>query len=364
MSVVALTLILGILIFVHELGHFLLAKQAKVRVDEFALGFPPTIWKKKIGETTYKLNSIPFGGYVAIHGENPSDDSLNGPDASRSLTSRSKLTQISVLLAGILFNLIFAWLLLSVGYISGVPTPVSQAPGGIELSDISVYVTAITPGSPADKAGMLAGSIIRDVSKNGISLETISFDSIISYIPQNTYDSLFVTVETGGATETFELIPAEGIIPDRAAIGISMSELGILKLPVHTALIEGLKLTVHLADQTVRGFGLLISDAFRGDASITSLTGPVGLVGIVGDASKIGFIYILTLSAFISINLAIINLVPFPALDGGRILFVVIETIIRKPIKPKIANIVNATGFILLILLMLIVTYHDIARLF
>jgi regulator of sigma E protease len=142
-----------------------------------------------------------------------------------------------------------------------------------------------------------------------------------------------------------------------------MDMIGIVKLPVHKALLEGAKNTWFLLDGTARGLWGLIKNAVVGQGSLMGVTGPVGIVKMVGDASSLGFVYLVGFTALISINLAIINLIPIPALDGGRLLFIIIEAIKRSPIKPKVANTVNAVGFALLMILMVVVTYHDIARL-
>ena len=153
------------------------------------------------------------------------------------------------------------------------------------------------------------------------------------------------------------------IVNGGPGIGISMDIIGTLKLPIHRAIWEGLKLSWDLVVATVSGFYNLIHDGLTGHGNLSAITGPVGIVGVVGDAAKFGFIYLLSFTALISINLAVINLIPFPALDGGRLFFLIIEKIKGSPIRPKITNTVNIIGFSLLMLLMAIVTYHDIVKL-
>jgi regulator of sigma E protease len=159
------------------------------------------------------------------------------------------------------------------------------------------------------------------------------------------------------------VIPKIAEKSDTAMIGISMDTIGTLQLPVHKAIWEGLKLTSNLAVSTIVGFYNLIHSALIGQGDMSTLTGPVGIVGVVGDAAKFGFIYLLSFTALISINLAVINLIPFPALDGGRLLFLLIEKIKGSRIKPQVANIVNMVGFGILMLLMVMITYHDIVKL-
>ena len=162
----------------------------------------------------------------------------------------------------------------------------------------------------------------------------------------------------------FDLEPSESVIDGRFALGISMDEVGTLRLPLSLALWHGIKTSVSLFIETAKGIGNLLLDAARGHGDLSQITGPVGIVGIVGNASALGLIYVLTLSAFISINLAVINLLPFPSLDGGRLLFVLIEAVKGSPVNPRFFNWANTIGFAMLILLMLTITIRDIGNLF
>jgi regulator of sigma E protease len=173
-----------------------------------------------------------------------------------------------------------------------------------------------------------------------------------------------VSFARGDEQKTVTVTPGEGIIPDRKAIGISMDMIGKLSLPIHQAFWEGAKTTTSLVHLVTVGLVTFIFDTVRGNSDFSQVTGPVGIVGLVGDASKLGVIYVLSFTAFISINLAVINLIPFPALDGGRLLFVAIEAVKRSPISPKVSNMLNTVGFLLLIGLMILVTIHDVIKLF
>jgi regulator of sigma E protease len=176
-------------------------------------------------------------------------------------------------------------------------------------------------------------------------------------------DTLLVTVLRAKENKILSVVPEVVSESSYPTIGVALDMVGTLKLPLHKALIEGAQLTASITWGTIKSFGMLITGAFTGKASINDVTGPVGIVGVVGDAARFGFVYLLSFTALISINLAVINLVPFPALDGGRLLFLLIEKIKGSRISPKIANTANAIGFALLIILMLVITYHDIAKL-
>ncbi|HLP86635.1 MAG TPA: RIP metalloprotease RseP [Candidatus Paceibacterota bacterium] len=367
MNILIFLIILLILVISHEFGHFIVAKLNKIRVDEFSFGFPPKLFGKKIGETSYNFNALPFGGYVKIFGENPDEDSMTGPDSSRSFVNKPRYVQAAVLVAGVVMNLLVAWILLSVGFISGLPTSVGAVPKGAIVENQAVTVTSVLPNSPAEKGGVKTGDKI-------VSLETktdstmllssyFSVESVQNFVKKHNGDEVTVSVVRGQEPLDIKVIPEKSSTSENAMIGISMDMIGTLKLPVHRALWEGLKLTWDVTVATVAGFYNLIHDAVIGQADLSTLTGPVGIVGVVGDAAKFGFVYLLSFTALISINLAVINLIPFPALDGGRLFFLLIEKIKGSRIKPKIANVVNAVGFGLLIILMIFVTYHDIIKL-
>ncbi len=355
MTTLIFLIVLAVLIFVHELGHFLFAKACGIRVDAFAIGFGPKIFSKKVGEVVYSLNLIPFGGYVKIFGENPDDESINGEDKARSFVHKPKLQQISVLFAGILFNLIFAWLLVTIAFTFGVATSADSYPEYKDrMTDSSITITFVNAGSPAQKAGLKAGDVllvksVEDTQK--LINESAGKEVTLKYI-------------RSGVESEAKVIAEKGIVENKYAIGISMEDVSILRLPIHLAFVEGFKFTNNMITATIFGIYDLFAGMFNGESKLSSVTGPIGIAGLVGDAAKLGFTYLIMFTAVISINLGILNAVPFPALDGGRILFVIIESIIRRPIKPVIANTINAIGFGLLILLMVVVTYKDIVKLF
>lgn len=355
MTVLIFLVVLAILIFVHELGHFLVAKACGIRVDAFALGFGPKIISKKVGEVTYSINLVPFGGYVKIFGEDPDDASTNGPDSMRSFVHKPKWQQVAVLFAGIFFNFVFAWLLITIAFSSGVPASVSSYPEyRDQMKGQHIIVTFVNEGSPAEKAGLKAGD----------TLVASSLEEVQNKINESGTGGVEITYKRNDVESKAVIMAEQGIVEGKYAIGIAMDDVATLRLPIHKAIIESARFTWHIIGSTFVGLFDLIGGMFNGTSSLESVTGPVGIAGLIGDAAKIGFTYLIMFTAIISINLGVLNLMPFPALDGGRILFVIIEAIIRRPIKPVIANTLNAVGFGLLILLMVVVTYRDIAKLF
>ena len=357
MSIFIFIISLIVLIMVHELGHFSAAKIFKVRVDEFGLGLPPKVWGKRIGETIYSINWIPFGGFVKIFGEN-ADDEIKEGEENRNFQKKPGRVQAIILIAGVLFNFLFAWLLLSIGFMSGMPTPVGSAYGS-EVSDPQVTVVSVLPNSPASKAGLQVGDSI-------VSLEGLSKDlspEIVSNITTKSHNPLDIVYKRGPKTFEVNVTPEEGIVSGKMAIGISMEMIGILKLPIHKAFYEGLKTTSMLTYGTAQGLISFITKTIFLKSNLSEISGPVGIANIFSQASGLGISYIISMVALISVNLAVINLIPFPALDGGRLLFVAIEGVIRKPIHLKFVTVVNTIGFFLLLTLMVVVTVHDILRL-
>ena len=362
MTIILFLIVLAVLIFVHELGHFIVAKKSGIRVDEFAIGFPPKIFSWTRGETKYVLNLIPFGGYVKIFGENPDEESISGEDSARSFVKAKKWKQVTVLFAGILFNIIFAWLLISTSFMFGSIVPV-----GAETSNYSKYITesqviltSILTDSPADRAGLRQGDILLTVGTvSGSGLNTISVKEIIE---NNHEDGVDITYERAGEIGSTTAIPELNSSTQKNIIGIYMENIGEVKLNFFLAIWEGAKLTITTIKEIVIGLSSFLFSVIRGQGDFSQVSGPVGIVGLVGDALNFGFAYLLGFVAFISLNLAVINFIPFPALDGGRILFVIIEAITRRPIKPQIANLTNTIGFFILIGLMLVITYRDIMK--
>jgi regulator of sigma E protease len=372
MTIVLFLVVLAVLIFVHELGHFLVAKRSGIRVDEFAVGFPPKIFSWVRGETKYSLNLIPFGGYVKIFGENPDIESISGPDSARSFVNAKKTRQIAVLAAGVAFNIIFAWVLISTSFMFGSLVPVgenSSAQYSQYIKENQVILTGILKDSPAEGVGLKEGDrlleiVSQDRVYGSITDSSLNVSLVRQAIQESQDNKITLLFERGGEIQTVNIFPELDQQNERRVIGIYMENVALVKLGFLTAFWEGAKLTVTTTRDVSVGLLNFITQSLRGDADLSQVSGPVGIVGLVGDAADFGLAYFLGFVAFISLNLAVINMVPFPALDGGRILFVIIETIIRRPISSKVANTINATGFLILILLMVFVTYRDIIKLF
>ncbi|MES2023562.1 MAG: site-2 protease family protein [Patescibacteria group bacterium] len=362
MNIIIFLIILLVLVLVHEAGHFFVAKFFGIRVDEFGFGWPPKLFGFKKGETEYTINALPIGGFVKIFGEDPNDENTKGPDASRSFVNKPAYQQALVLVAGVVMNFLLAWVLFSFGFMSGLPTSSGSEPKGSILQDVHLVVVSTVLKSPAEIAGLKSGDKIISVTSGADSLSEISPDNLKSFVLSHGEKEIDIGYIRGKTEQSIAKVTPV-LNNGKPVIGIAMDEIGIAKLPVLTAFWEGIKLDCFMVKNTVSGLYNLIADGIKGKGSWSSVTGPVGLVGVVGDAYKFGFTYLLSFAALISVNLAIINLIPFPALDGGRLLFLLIEKIKGSRINPKVANNANMIGFGILIILMLFVTYHDVVKL-
>ncbi len=364
MSIVLFFLVLFVLVLVHEWGHFIVAKKTGMRVDEFAIGFPPKLFGIKKGETEYSFNALPLGGYVKIWGENYEDEIENQPkdvDNSRGFSARPKWAQALVLVAGVTMNILFAWFLFSLTYMIGVPTPVDES---VATESAELVVAGVLPESPG--TALPTGSVVTSVKYGDKILEEPTPTEFSKAVLAVAPEPITVSYTLGEEMKEVALIPVKGLIAsdlDRYAVGVSLAMFENEQMPFFTAIMEGARATWYGFSQIAVGLWSLVSQSLVGEADFSQVAGPVGIVGMVGDAAAYGVTALLTFTAIISLNLAVINLLPFPALDGGRLVFVAIEAVTNKKIPPEWAGRVNLIGFAILMLLMIAVTYSDIIKL-
>lgn len=333
MFIVYAIIIFAILIFVHEFGHLIAAKLLDMRVNEFALGMGPAIFKKSFGETQYSLRVLPIGGYCALEGE---DEESDDP---RSFMNKSAPKRAIVLAAGSFMNLLLAIVLLSI-VIFSIGTP------GTQIKDIE-------KGSPAQIAGLMPGDKIIDINDK----EIIKWDDVPGAIASSDGEEIIIRVERDNQVQQ---IAVEYYIGEDGTKKIGISPV-FVKTPSHAikSFYYGANATWNMTKEIFRILGGL----FTKDVSINDFTGPVGIVNAVGDTAKMGFAYVAQLTALISLNLAIINMLPIPALDGGKLLFMVIRKLTGKTITDRTENIIHLIGFMLLIGLMIYITFIDVGRL-
>lgn len=360
MEILIFILVLVILIVVHELGHFVAAKLSGMRVDEFGLGYPPrALVIATKGETTYTLNWLPFGGFVKIFGED-----LESPQAPRSFSSKPRLLQAIVLVAGVAMNFLLAYVLLTSALLMG--TPRALAPEEIPYAkNAELAVAAALPGSPADMAGLMPGDSIISATDQNAVWKGSDPEAFTQFVAQSAGHAITLEMKRNGGTLALEATPRQGVVasdPSRYALGVQVATIGVVPLSFIESVTQGARLTWEITKATAVGLAQFFWSLFTFSANLSQVSGPVGIAQAVGSASSAGFGNLLSLMSIISINLALINLIPIPALDGGRLLFVIIESIIRRPIKASVANGINSVGFALLLLLMVVVTANDIFR--
>jgi len=366
--------VLSLLVFVHELGHFYTARRFGVKAQEFGFGFPPRAigcyrdskgkWQRVLGNksadeldapgTVYSLNWLPIGGFVNIKGENGAEKGAADSFASKKIWQRT-----IILAAGVIMNIVLAWFLFSAGYLFGLPQSTEELGRKAIVSDASVLVAEVLPGKPAQMAGIQANDKI--ISINGQPLST--YQELQTALAPLNGSPVALQIERGGEILELTATPSDSG-SGRATIGVSVYSSGLVRYPFFNALWEGAKTTVILLKEIFLAFANLIGGLFAGQAVGDDFAGPVGIANITGQAARLGFTYLLQFMALLSLNLALINILPFPALDGGRILFVVIEKFKGKPVKQSVEAWIHTIGFWLLLALIVVVTYKDIGRLF
>lgn len=346
--------ILAALVLFHEFGHFIIAKKSGMQVDEFGFGFPPRIYGKKIGETTYTLNAVPLGGFVKIAGEDNAEE--NNP---RSFINKSFLARFGTLVAGVVMNFVLAWILFSIGFTIGLPTVIEQGqsvPAHGTIRGGSISVLQIDPNSPASKAGIREGDKILSIDNQSVQ----TTDDVINYVKTKAGSDVEFHLKRGDQAENIHVTPRVNPPPGEGAVGIALGNVGRLSFPFYIAPIMALKATWQVIVGTAVGFYHLI---FEGQG-LSSVGGPVKIASLTGQVTQLGFVYILQFAAFLSVNLGILNIMPFPALDGGRVLFLIIEKVRGKRNNAVVERWFNTIGFALLMVLVILITIKDVRSLF
>ncbi len=343
---VGFLILLGVLVFIHELGHFLVAKALGVKVLKFSLGFPPSMVKRKWGETEYILSWIPLGGYVKLLGEDPdSEEEIPPEDQSRTFSGKPLLTRVAIIAAGPLSNYLMAALLLCGGYLAGWPVLVSE-------------VGEILPNSPAMAAGFQTGDKIVAIEGKPIW----RWEDMRRAIEKNPDREIDVTVERQDRRIDLKVTPA--MSDQKGLFGEPLGRIGVaparktVRLGFFASLYEGLRFTWELTRMVLETLVKLV----RLEISAKALSGPITIIQASGESFKQGPFSFIFLMSYISINLAIINLLPVPILDGGHLLFFLIEAVTRRPVTGKIREVAVQAGLLFIVFLMALVLYNDISR--
>lgn len=348
-------LVLSVLVFVHELGHFWAARRSGMRVDEFGFGFPPRIFGIKRGETLYSINAIPLGGFVRIHGESGQDR-----ENERSFAHKSIPQRLFVLVAGVVMNMLLAMVLLSVGFMIGLPTALdgSSVPNGATITNQVVRVVSVIKDSPADLAGIESGDILLSVDQKEVSSTDMARERILA----SGEEGIHIGILRGEEKVDLDVKTVSLSEMETPGIGVGLIDTATISYGPFRAVFEGVKASFVMAYDVFGSFAALLKQLIVTRTAPSDISGPVGIAVLTGQAASLGFAYLLQFAAVLSINLAVLNLLPIPALDGGRVLFVLIEAVRRKANDAKVEGIVHGVGFLCLMLLIVVVTYNDILR--
>ena len=348
-TLVSFIIVLGVLIFFHEFGHFLIARLFGVGVEKFSLGFGPRLIGKKIGRTDYRISAIPLGGYVKMIGEEP-DAEVDPADISVSFTHKHVIKRMCIVAAGPFFNILLA-IIIFFG--------IFMASGAMVLKP---SVGTVRDGSPALAAGIKPGDLITVID----SVPVTSWDDMTEIIGASKGKTLEITVRRADSEKAFritpELVSAKNIFGEdiqRFIIGISASG------EAYTKELNPLQAFTHSLVQTYKIIELMvmiIGKLITGDISTDTIGGPIMIAKMAGDQAKSGVTNLIFFMALISVNLAIINLLPIPILDGGHLLFFFIESIKRKPVSLKVREVAQQVGLFIIILLIIFVFYNDITK--
>lgn len=352
MTILLFVLILGILVFVHELGHFAVARWSGVAVEEFGFGFPPRIFGVKRGATTYTINWIPFGGFVRLQGEQ--EDQAQRADSFVRAPFRK---QFAILAAGVVMNAVLAWLLLTITFVAGVTTDPTTIPVNNAARTTPVRVEAIvSDAAPASAAGLATGD--RILSVNGQQL--LSTDDLIAYAKNANYPVLIFDVLHQNTRRTITVTPR----PEQESprYGLGLQAVTTLSYPWYVAPWYGAQAAATMTQQTIAGFGTLLRDILTTAKVSSDVTGPVGIAVLTGQVAQYGVIATLQFMAVLSVSLAVVNFLPLPALDGGRALFVIIGKLRKKPVDAQVEGIIHTIGFYTLLALIVVLSVRDISR--
>ena len=369
MSLIFFLIVLSGLVIFHEFGHFFAARMFGIKADEFGFGFPPRIfgfvrekgkWKyvgskdqKVYKNTIWSLNWLPLGGFVRIKGEQ--EDGINDAD---SIHSKPIWQRIVVIAAGVMMNWILAIILLTGVYAVGTTAYLDELPKEAHVADRAVIISEVLQGSPAEKAGIMPGDRLVSVAGQPDSSAQIARDAIA----QKGINNVDVIVTRNGAQKTFSITPQVLKELNHPGIGVALDDIGTVSFPLPLAFYNGVRMTWLTTKGIVVTLGVLVRDLFVKREVPADLSGPIGIAVLANQFAKQGITPFLQFAALLSINLAVINFLPIPALDGGRVLFLIIEKVRRKPMNRNLENRIHNIAFLVLISIIILVSIRDVSR--
>ena len=351
LTLVLVILVISILILAHEWGHFYSARKLGIKVEEFGFGFPPRIFSVVKNGIRYSFNLLPLGGFVKIYGEHG-----EGEGDEQSFVSRPAWQRFIVLFAGVGMNFVLAWIFFSAGVAMGIPELSED-----ESKSIPVSIIAVLPNSPAEMAGIKFGDVIVELRSQDVSLRVEREQDVRDFA--ESYRGEEITLVFKRADQIFEVktTPRSHAPEGEGPLGIGLARLEVVRAPWYLVPIEGVKTLWRSIEATGQGLWMVATQLVQGNTNIP-VSGPVGIFLFANDSRTLGTSFFLQFVGILSVNLAVLNFLPIPALDGGRILFLILEKIKGGKFNPALENTVHTVGFFVLIALMVLITYRDIAR--
>jgi regulator of sigma E protease len=352
LTLIVFLVILSILVLGHELGHYLMAKKTGVKVEEFGFGYPPRLFGKKIGETIYSINWLPFGGFVKILGEDEPERKLTKKEKKRAFFGKPKRVRAAILVAGVTVNVLIAILAFTLVYSRmGIPTKTGQ-----------VKIVEVLDGSPAKDGGIEKDDIV--LWAGGEEIKTS--EKFIALVAQEAGEQIHLIIRRGEEKYETAVVPRENPPEEQGPLGIVITDTEMKFYPLWLmpfyAGWYGIKEALGWAVMVVLGVKMMLWELITKGALPKGIAGPVGILQITSGVARSGFLQTVQFLGVLSINLAVINILPFPALDGGRLLFIGFEAVFGRKVKPKIEKWLHLVGFALLITLIALVTINDIIR--
>lgn len=345
-SILTFLIVLSILVLVHEFGHFWTARKNGILVEEFGFGLPPRVFGKKIGETIYSINLLPFGGFVKLHGEQI-EEGISDP--KRAFLNKSKLARTLVIIAGVIMNFALAVVCFAIVYsFIGIPRETNK-----------IKVLDIAEDSPALTSGLLVGDIIKMADGQGFT----TVPDFIKYVDTRRGKKVNIELEDGKKlTITPRDNPPEGQGPLGVVISTSETYFAPIWQRPFYGIYYGFKDAFFWGKNIITGLGVMITGLFQGDVP-KDVSGPVGIFAVTSEVAKTGILSLINFIGILSVNLAILNIIPFPALDGGRLLFIGIEALFGRKVVPKVEAMIHTAGMVLLLTLIVLISISDVRRL-
>ncbi len=356
LTILLFILLLGLLVLAHEWGHFIVARKLGIRVEEFAFGFPPRLAGITRRGTRYVLNLFPIGGYVKIFGE--SGESEQNPE---SFSSRPLWQRLAIIAAGVGMNLVLAWLLFSLGHGLGLPTVLGE---GERARDERIAIIGVVPASPAARADIQFGDAISAIRIRNSEFRIQAIDEVQRAVGEHRGEEIVLVLRRGSQTIERALVPRRDAPEGEGPLGIALARLGVIRSPWWRALWDGAKTTASATAAITSALGRIGRDLFAEGRVPAEVSGPVGIFVFANETRQLGIVYLIELAGILSVNLALLNILPIPALDGGRILFLFIEGVRGVRMNERVEQAIHTVGFALLLALMAAITYRDVVRIF